>query len=171
MDTGPAFWLIMTVGGAVLLGIALTYGLISTRRRRDNPVAQRLTDAATRELYQEEEDRRVRQETAAGDEEARPPAPSGNLTEPAKASPATTSTMCWACLSYWRPSPPSVSATSGCTRRWLADNRCDAAAPRCLSCGCRCTLAGTSAASGLLTALPITSTGRFWPGAFRLCGL
>jgi hypothetical protein len=68
MDTGPAFWLIMTVGGAVLLGLALTYGLISTRRRRDNPVAQRLTDAATRELYREEEDRRVRQETAAGEE-------------------------------------------------------------------------------------------------------
>ena len=74
MDTGPAFWLIMTVGGAVLLGVALTYGLISTRRRRDNPVAQRLTDAATRELYQEEEDRRVRQETTAG-EEARPLGP------------------------------------------------------------------------------------------------
>jgi hypothetical protein len=80
MDTGPAFWLIMTVGGAVLLGIALTYGLISTRRRRDNPVAQRLTDAATRELYQEEEDRRVRQETAAGEEEARPPEPAFNPT-------------------------------------------------------------------------------------------
>jgi YD repeat-containing protein len=74
MDTGPAFWLIMTVGGAVLLGVALTYGLISTRRRRDNPVAQRLTDAATRELYRDEEDRRVRQETAAG-EEARPQGP------------------------------------------------------------------------------------------------
>jgi hypothetical protein len=74
MDTGPAFWLIMTVGGAVLLGVALTYGLISTRRRRDNPVAQRLTDAATRELYREEEDRRVRRETAA-DEEARPQGP------------------------------------------------------------------------------------------------
>ena len=80
MNTGPAFWLIMTVGGAVLLGVALTYGLISTRRRRDNPVAQRLTDAATRELYRDEEDRRVRQETAAG-EEARPPGLSGNLTE------------------------------------------------------------------------------------------
>ena len=74
MDTGPAFWLIMTVGGAVLLGVALTYGLISTRRRRDNPVAQRLTDAATRELYREEEDRRVLQETVTG-EEARPLGP------------------------------------------------------------------------------------------------
>ena len=69
MSTGPAFWLIMTVGGAVLLGLALTYGLISTRRRRENPVAQRLTDAATRELYREEEDRRVHREDPAGAEE------------------------------------------------------------------------------------------------------
>jgi len=29
-----AFWLIMSVGGAVLLGVALTYGLISRRGRR-----------------------------------------------------------------------------------------------------------------------------------------
>jgi hypothetical protein len=33
---GPAFWLIVTVGGAVLLGVALAYGLISTRTRRKN---------------------------------------------------------------------------------------------------------------------------------------
>ena len=59
MSTGPAFWLIMTVAGAILLGIALAYGLISTRKRRENPLAQRLTDAATRELYREEEARRV----------------------------------------------------------------------------------------------------------------
>ena len=37
MDTGPAFWIIMTVGGAVLVGVALAYGLISSRRRRENP--------------------------------------------------------------------------------------------------------------------------------------
>jgi hypothetical protein len=66
MSTGPAFWLIMTVGGAVLLGVALTYGLISTRKRRENPVAQRLTDAATREVYRDEEVRRVHQEGGAG---------------------------------------------------------------------------------------------------------
>ena len=34
MTTGPAFWLILTVGGAVLLGVALAYALISTRTRR-----------------------------------------------------------------------------------------------------------------------------------------
>jgi len=33
MNTGPAFWLILTVGGAVLIGILLAYGLISRRRR------------------------------------------------------------------------------------------------------------------------------------------
>jgi len=37
MNTGPAFWLIVTVGGAVLLGVALAYGLISTRTRRKRP--------------------------------------------------------------------------------------------------------------------------------------
>jgi Flp pilus assembly protein TadB len=69
MSTGPAFWLIMTVAGAILLGIALAYGLISTRKRRENPLAQRLTNAATRELYREEEARRVHQEGAATEDE------------------------------------------------------------------------------------------------------
>ena len=58
MNIGPVFWFIMTVGGAVLLGLALAYGLISTRKRRENPLAQRLTDAASRELYEEEEQAR-----------------------------------------------------------------------------------------------------------------
>jgi len=71
MSTGPAFWLAMTVAGAALLGIALIYALISTRKRRENPVAQRLTDAATRELYLEEEARRARHE-GAGNEAERP---------------------------------------------------------------------------------------------------
>jgi len=34
MNTGPTFWLIITIGGAVLLGVALAYGLISRRGRR-----------------------------------------------------------------------------------------------------------------------------------------
>jgi hypothetical protein len=37
MDTGPAFWIIMTVGGAVLVGVVLAYGVIGSRRRRENP--------------------------------------------------------------------------------------------------------------------------------------
>ena len=69
MSTGPAFWLAMTVAGAALLGIALIYALVSTRKRRENPVAQRLTDAATRELYREEEARRVHQEGVGNEEE------------------------------------------------------------------------------------------------------
>jgi hypothetical protein len=34
MSTGPAFWLIVAVGAAVLVGVALAYGLISRRGRR-----------------------------------------------------------------------------------------------------------------------------------------
>jgi hypothetical protein len=59
MDAGPVLWLLMTLGGAVLLGLALGYGVISTRRRRNNPVAQRLTEAGTREVYRDEEARRA----------------------------------------------------------------------------------------------------------------
>ena len=33
MSTGLAFWLILTVGAAVLVGVLLAYGLISRRRR------------------------------------------------------------------------------------------------------------------------------------------
>ncbi len=70
MNIGPVFWFIMTVGGAVLLGVALAYGLISTRKRRENPLAQRLTDAASRELYEEEEQaRRHENAEALGDQE------------------------------------------------------------------------------------------------------
>ena len=36
MDTGPTFWIIMTVGGAVLIGVVLAYGVIASRRRREN---------------------------------------------------------------------------------------------------------------------------------------
>ena len=34
VNIGPAFWFIMAVGGAVLVGVALTYGVISRRGRR-----------------------------------------------------------------------------------------------------------------------------------------
>jgi hypothetical protein len=34
VNIGPAFWVIMAVGGAVLIGVALTYGVISRRGRR-----------------------------------------------------------------------------------------------------------------------------------------
>jgi len=35
MNTGPTFWLIMTVGAAVLIGVVLAYSLISKRGRRE----------------------------------------------------------------------------------------------------------------------------------------
>ena len=34
MNIGPAFWFIMAVGDGVLVGVALTYGVISRRGRR-----------------------------------------------------------------------------------------------------------------------------------------
>jgi hypothetical protein len=43
MDTGPAFWLIMTVGASVLVGVALTYGLISRRGQREKKVDREIT--------------------------------------------------------------------------------------------------------------------------------
>jgi hypothetical protein len=59
MDIGPALWLFMTLGGAALLGAGLAYGLISTSRRRKNPMAQRVTEAGTRDVYHAEEERRA----------------------------------------------------------------------------------------------------------------
>ena len=37
MDTSVTFWLLVTVGGLVLLGVLLAYGLISKRGRRRTP--------------------------------------------------------------------------------------------------------------------------------------
>jgi hypothetical protein len=59
MDVGPALWLVMTLGGAALLGLALAYGVITTRRRRESPAAQRATDAGTHAIYRDEEERRA----------------------------------------------------------------------------------------------------------------
>ena len=39
VSTGLAFWLIMATGGAVLIGVALAYGLIIRRRRAREPRA------------------------------------------------------------------------------------------------------------------------------------
>lgn len=51
MSAAPILWLFITAGGAAALAFGLAIGLLTTRRRRENPVAQRLTDAATREQY------------------------------------------------------------------------------------------------------------------------
>jgi hypothetical protein len=59
MDAGPTLWLVMTLGGTALLGLAMAYGVISTRRRRENAVAQRATNVGTREVYRDEEERRA----------------------------------------------------------------------------------------------------------------
>jgi hypothetical protein len=47
MNTGPAFWPIMIVGAAVLLGVALAYALISKRNRLENSIVQAVPTAAT----------------------------------------------------------------------------------------------------------------------------
>src|SRR5262245_55146184 len=64
MSAAPILWLFITAGGAALLAFALAYGLLSTRKRRENPIAQRLTDAATRGQYRAEEKARPDREAA-----------------------------------------------------------------------------------------------------------
>ena len=64
MSAAPILWLFITAGGAALLAFGLAFGLLTTRRRRDNPVAQRLTDAATREQYRAEEKARPDRDAA-----------------------------------------------------------------------------------------------------------
>ena len=50
MNTGPAFWVIMTAGATVLLGVALAYALIFRRNRGAKiRIAQVVTTAATHE--------------------------------------------------------------------------------------------------------------------------
>jgi len=64
MSRAPILWLFITAGGAALLAFGLTIGLLTTRRRREDPIAQRLTDAATREQYREEEKSRPDRDAA-----------------------------------------------------------------------------------------------------------
>ena len=64
MSIAPILWLFITAGGAALLAFGLTIGLLTTRRRREDPIAQRLTDAATREQYREEEKSRPDRDAA-----------------------------------------------------------------------------------------------------------
>ena len=68
IETVPALWLIMTAGGALVLGAAIAYGMRSTQRRRQDPAAQARTDRATRDLYKREEAKRARE-----DDDAAPP--------------------------------------------------------------------------------------------------
>ena len=55
MSTAPFLLLFITAGGAALLAFGLAIGLLTTRKRREDPIAQWLTDAATREQYRAEE--------------------------------------------------------------------------------------------------------------------
>src|SRR5262245_9604781 len=64
MSAAPILWLFIAAGGAALLGFALAFGLLSTRRRRENPIAQRSSDAAAREQYRAEEKARPDRDAA-----------------------------------------------------------------------------------------------------------
>ena len=55
MSTAPFLLLFITAGGAALLAFGLAIGLLTTRKRREDPIAQWLTDAATREQYRAEQ--------------------------------------------------------------------------------------------------------------------
>ena len=50
-------WSLVTVLGPLLLGLVIGFMLLSTYRRRNDPVAQARSDAATDRLYKEEDKR------------------------------------------------------------------------------------------------------------------
>ena len=60
MSTAPFLLLFITAGGAALLAI----GLLTTRKRRKDPIAGRLTDAATRDQYRAEQKSRPDRDAA-----------------------------------------------------------------------------------------------------------
>ena len=64
MSTAPFLLLFITAGGAALLAFGLAIGLLTTRKRREDPIAQWLTDAATREQYRAEEKSRPDRDAA-----------------------------------------------------------------------------------------------------------
>ncbi|MDB5506112.1 MAG: hypothetical protein JWR75_750 [Devosia sp.] len=53
MEFGGSVWLFVVVGGTVLLGIAIAITMSNNRRRSRGE--QRLTEAATKQLYKEED--------------------------------------------------------------------------------------------------------------------
>jgi len=64
MSTAPFLLLFITAGGAALLAFGLAIGLLTTRKHREDAVARRLTDAATREQYRAEEKSRPDRDAA-----------------------------------------------------------------------------------------------------------
>jgi Flp pilus assembly protein TadB len=64
MSAASILWLFITAGGAALLAFGLAIGLLTTHRRRESSIAQRLADAATREQYRAEEKSRPDRDAA-----------------------------------------------------------------------------------------------------------
>jgi hypothetical protein len=56
-DAGTLIWMLALVGGPVLLGLAIAYGLAFNKRRTMRQQVQ--TERGTREVYDKEEERRV----------------------------------------------------------------------------------------------------------------
>ena len=53
MDIGGSIWLLVVVGGTILLGIGIALAMSNNRRRSRSE--ERLTEAATKQLYKEED--------------------------------------------------------------------------------------------------------------------
>jgi hypothetical protein len=53
------------VGGPVLLGLLYVYGIRATHQKDKNPHSRDVTETATRDLYEQSDDERERQEKAA----------------------------------------------------------------------------------------------------------
>ena len=56
-DAGTVLWMLAVVGGPVLLGLAIAYGLAFNKRRTPRQRAE--TERGTREVYDKEEERPV----------------------------------------------------------------------------------------------------------------
>ena len=52
-DAGGWLWLIIDVGLVALLGVGLAYGMLTWRKRRKDPMSERVRDEATHRAYQE----------------------------------------------------------------------------------------------------------------------
>jgi hypothetical protein len=59
MTAGWVVFLVTAIGAAIL-GFALFSGMSITKRRRQNPVAEQVSEEATRDLYEEEAERERR---------------------------------------------------------------------------------------------------------------
>ena len=53
-ETPEWLWPLLIIGGPIVLGLAILYALITTHRRRHDRAAQRGTDEAIRQRYDDD---------------------------------------------------------------------------------------------------------------------